>query len=460
MKSKRETKPGHREGRHASPFGVLRVAVGAGLLFSLALACSSADQVSEKSKRLAHDLSQRPADAGEAPASSPSSSARPRVYIDASLSMSGYVLGTPGGRTTFETFLDKLPEYMPGCEAYKFGQGGEQELLSPASFDMRLHSPGFYDLIYNPNDALIRQIDSDPQPPLSVILTDGVQSDSPGQGNPPVVDAISEWMNKGRTFGLIVLRSDFSGPLYSERLRTWIRDGRRLTRFNIPARPFYAFAFSPTSHEFDELLGKIKRDFPEASAVVFRDDSATCQISAGEKARQPYGRSDPGRSGFLWQRFNSDLFSGSATPAELRYEVSCRFRPDYSLGELSLTADAGCHAWRGNDFDRAPARPPDGFTCELDAGDARDSSQSAPLRVAVTRDGRSEFSFYRIKVNAAVRYLRDDIRELNTEDDGDPQNGQKTYKLSSLIIALTEAHLKTRLAGRVSPALYLTIGNR
>src|SRR5207253_5650240 len=72
-----------------------------------------------------------------------------------------YVSGQPGRRTVFDNFIDKLGDYLPGCGLYKFGQGDEQELLTPAAFDRSIHSPSFYNLRYNPNDALIRQIRSE-----------------------------------------------------------------------------------------------------------------------------------------------------------------------------------------------------------------------------------------------------------------------------------------------------------
>jgi hypothetical protein len=370
--------------------------------------------------------------------------------------MSGYVTGMPGGRTAFDSFIDKLSEYFPGAGVYKFGQGSDQELLSPASFDRNLHSPAFYNLTYNPNDLLIDQINSEEQPGLSIIITDGVQSDYSGQGNHPVVEAVRRWMEKGGTFGIIVVKSRFEGPFWTELRREWIKGGERLS---VAERPFYAFILSPSRHGFNELKDKALRDFPGSQVISFDEDSLKCQVSAPADGKPPYQVSDPAEGQFFWQRFESDLFEKGSSSAELSYEVICKADPTYPVKALSFTCEAGCFLWNGDGFDESAAPLPDDFVCEFKNGASREQSQVSALSVLVPRDPRSRFSFYLIKGSADLRDLRDDIAQLNTEDDSDPQNAGKTYKITSLIAALASVQMKTRSAKAVSPTVYLTIRN-
>jgi hypothetical protein len=432
--------------------------VGSLLLCFFVVACDG--QVSEKSKNLARNLERKqPQAQGSPPGKSPGTTS-PRIYLDASLSMSGYVTGSPVRHTTFDLIIDRLADYLPGCSVFKYGQGFNQELLSPANFDRSLHSPSFYNLTYNPNDVLVRQLSSDEQPALTVILTDGVQSDVPGQGNPPVVEAVQEWMEKGHTFGILMLRSEFSGPFYTELKRDWIRNGRRMARVNATARPFYAFVFSPTLHEFKELKEKFLRDFPGTMTILFTDEAIKCEVAATPQTRQPFASSNPAKERILWHRFSADIFDKKSSAAELGYEVNCRIDPDYPVKELSFTSDANCYLWKDKNFAESSVPTPEGFGLVVQNRAPTQTSQGAIVKMSLTKDLRSDFSLYQIKLQAAIRSLRDDIVDLNTEDDSDSSNTEKTYKLSSLIMALTDIHMKRRLPDKLSPRLYLTIANK
>lgn len=423
-----------------------------------AAACSS--DVTLTSKKFAASLDETAAKTPDPISPKPESVGRPRVYLDASLSMAGYVSGTPENRTTFDQLLDKFGEYLPGSTVFKFGQGTSQELITPAKSDRSLHTPGFYNLTYNPNDLLIRQLASEEQPPLSIILTDGVQSDFSGQSNPPVVEAIESWMEKGYTFGIVVFVSRFSGPFYSELRRDWIREDGRIARRDAAARPFYAFVFSRTLHEFVELKRKIQNDFSETSAILFSDASIKCVLKAAPKAPRPFNESNPVADKIFWQRFDASIFDKKLKSAELNYEVNCQLDPDYPIKELSFVAETNCYLWRSNKFLESPAPAPADFSCDLQKKEGADSAPGAHLKLRLVKDSRSDHSLYQIKVNGGIGSLRDDLLVLNTDDDSDDDNIERTYKFTSLIMALSELHLKKRLLNRASPTLYLTIANK
>jgi hypothetical protein len=418
----------------------------------LFVACTS--PVPQKSRELAQVLEKSSGD-GRAIQPLASGNARARVYLDASLSMGGYVTGQLDNKTTFDNFIDKLGDYLPGCRIFKFGQGDNQDLLSPANFDRSIHTRGFYSLTYNPNDALIRQINSDEDVAFSVIVTDGVQSDDPGQGNPPVVEAILEWLKKGGTFGIFVLRSGFKGPFYSEHVRDWIRNENGSREFDIASRPFYAFVLSPTQHEFDELRVKILRDFPDTGVMVIGDNSVTCDINDSMNGPKPYGKGAP-----QWRWFKDPF--GRNPKVKWDQSVECKLDPEYPASRLSLTAQMTTYPWNGNDFARseAPAAAGSGVVYEELDGIASPAPQSFLLKFTLVPDVRSKITFYRVRTDASLSDLRSDIRSLNTEDDSDPRDVEKTYRLSSLLIALTEAHLKAFVREHSLPRLYLTVENK
>ena len=70
-----------------------------------------------------------------------------RVYIDASLSMKGFV--NPRNHSTFDELIDELGDALPGCRLKKYGQRGQQpppnvsDLTTSVGFGLELHKPSF-----------------------------------------------------------------------------------------------------------------------------------------------------------------------------------------------------------------------------------------------------------------------------------------------------------------------------
>jgi hypothetical protein len=132
------------------------------------------------------------------------------------------------------------------------------------------------------------------------------------------------------------------------------------------------------------------------------------------------------------------------------------------VSRLSLTAQVTTCPWKGGDFVRteAPVATGADFVYEPQNTTTSSTAQDFLLKFTLVPDTRSEITFYRIRSSANISDLRPDIRDLNTEDDSDPRNVEKTYRLSSLIIALTEAHLKAFVREQSLPRLYLTVENK
>jgi hypothetical protein len=133
-----------------------------------------------------------------------------------------------------------------------------------------------------------------------------------------------------------------------------------------------------------------------------------------------------------------------------------------TASRLSLTALVTTCLWNGADFNRTETTAAGGSEFVYKSLDTTESSatQDFLLKLTLAPDRRSNITFYRIRSRANISDLRSDIRDLNTEDDSDPRNVEKTYRLSSLIISLTEAHLKEFIREQSLPRLYLTVENK
>ncbi len=119
-------------GREASSSKRSRSAILIGILLcasSLNSGCRTETRVAQASQALADKITREE--------SSPPVAVRPgveaeesRVYLDASLSMSGFV--SAGNRSRFDEVLDSIGDHMPGCLLFKFGQPGETPPPNPA----------------------------------------------------------------------------------------------------------------------------------------------------------------------------------------------------------------------------------------------------------------------------------------------------------------------------------------
>src|SRR5688572_245116 len=108
----------------ATSGGVFFVALLAVLTILLSVACSrnAKSTVAKVSIELADRLNPEVATPPKEV-----SSTKQRVYVDSSLSMQGFVGKATLGRTKFDEFLDAMPDAMPGCEVFRYGQASRQE---------------------------------------------------------------------------------------------------------------------------------------------------------------------------------------------------------------------------------------------------------------------------------------------------------------------------------------------
>jgi hypothetical protein len=121
------------------------------LFISLAILVSSCDSSCEKAKvvKASRDLASGIARArnSKSDVKAVSEIVERRVYIDASLSMKGFV--NPRNHSTFDELIDELGDALPGCRLKKYGQRGQQpppnvsDLTTSVGFGLELHKPSF-----------------------------------------------------------------------------------------------------------------------------------------------------------------------------------------------------------------------------------------------------------------------------------------------------------------------------
>ena len=429
-------------------------------------ACREKKRVAQGSRSLAAKLSSVP---DRSPDPTRSDIDEQRVYLDASISMKGFV--NEKKHSPFDDLIEGIGDDLPGCKLYKYGQRGSEapkssaELIELTTFGLELHRPGFYSLSYNPDDRLIGELAKEDRSVLSVLISDGVYSEPKGSTTPPVVEAITSWINRGRVFGILVFKSSFNGPFYSERLRTI------LPTLSVSSRPFYAFVFSPTERGFRELEGKLRRRFPTIQSILFSDESVSCSVDLDEHIKGIYSFAKPPSVPYYWQMFDVGLFA-QKTPAEVGYHLRYILSPEYPATEFKADVTPEFYRWDKGDFKKVEGAP-SGFSIDVNpkktnTGEkapeeaAKQNKEASPLPdfvVYYPKDSSSDYGFYRLRVNSSPKSLRQDIQDLSTRDDGVRENANKTFRIFELITALTDVHFKTRLAQRTSPEIFATVAN-
>ncbi len=421
------------------------------------------------------------ADAGDGEAARPegltpeaAAAVETRVYIDASESMKGFAAASDN---SFVTVIEALGYAMPGCRLYKYGvsgaRGGAAAGQSPSAreirFSQELRSPAFYDLGFNEDDVLIKQLAQEDPPARSVLLTDGVYSARNTELQSEVVKAIEQWLAKGRFFGILIFRSSFDGRLYSENNRAWTESVR------VSGRPFYAFVFSPTEKGFRELKEQLGGEVKIENVLTFPRDAVKCAVTP-ETMVELENKDIPPASPFFLYMYGAGIFGGKEK-AELRFDMRCVPSADYPAASFKpeLTLDA--YTWQKDSF-RKNAAPPLHYDYEeqgvaaatpnatpAEAGAASPSPMATPrrrsnLKLTLSRDGGASYSLYHLKFDLSGRVLKPAIRDLSTQDDGLIGDAAKTYRFYEFISSLTTMHLSGGKAIAEAPPVFIAVANK
>ena len=368
-----------------------------------------------------------------------------RIYLDASISMQGYVV--PDTNTAYKQFINGLGYALHSPRVIKFGQphGVRQEdyekLTQQVDLDKTLFSPSFYNLEYNPSHVLVQHLNTEHRPALSVLITDGVHSDQREREHHLTVEAILHWLEQGGTFGILALKARFSTrEFYSERLRAMVPWGG-----TVAARPVYAFVFSPTTQDFNDLEAELRRRFPSLQTLWFSDEAIRSTVSTPlQQGAKCLDWTIPPRAPYYWHM---------CTPAgALTYTIEHSIAASYPVRRVALKGHATYYRWdRDHEhFEASPTSPSSShYRCTV-------NTNQGTTQIALQIANREDYGFYRIQLKASVGLLREEVLALSTDDDSKPAELHKTYKFQVLINALADGHLNTRLARTALPRLYLT----
>ena len=446
-----------------------RLTLGKSLLLLIALtffssACREKSRVAQASRdlagRITHSIPQQFSN------TSTTSIEDRRIYLDASLSMKGFV--NPNEHSTFDQLIDELGDALPGCRLYKYGQSGDRapdnpaELVTQVGFGLDLHNPNFYNLRYNPDDRLIDTLTTGNQTALSILITDGVYSEPAGSTSPPVVNAIQKWLQNGGVLGIFALKSAFNGPFYSERAR------QILPRLSVDARPFYVFVFSPTGNAVIDLKEKLQRRFPSLKSIYFSNEAIKCSPALNERLRSTYSYRKPPQTPYHWQMFDPEIFS-QHNPASIGLTIKCTLDRAYPVSELNFTLTTEYYRWQQGRFQKLETTPP-GFKYDLTPKNLPATGANNPdtpaytstesdLIVQLPKDSGSDFGFYHFKLTAVPKELHEDLKDFSTRDDRDPKDAGRTFRFRELISAIAEIHFKTNMESVTSPSVFMTVDN-
>ncbi len=400
-----------------------------------------------------------------------------RVYLDSTESMRGFV-ATPN--TTFTRVIESLSYAMPGSHLHKYGmtEGAVQDSKDFAReirFTQDLRRPSFYDLDYNEDDLLFNLLAEEDPPARSVLITDGVYSARQSELESEVVKAINKWLKKGRFFGILVFTSPFQGKLYSENRRTW------LSGITVPARPFYAFVFSPNEKGFRDLREKLAREFPDMQALVFPPEAVACPLEP-IAARGLVFKDVPPTSAFYLHMYNQSIF-GEKSRAELTYDFRCLPAKDYPVAEFDLDISLDTYSWSQESFKKDQHSQQIDFTYQPETANGEPLNAASPtlqvtpaiattaspvgatspqprLKLAFQKDTGTQYTFYHVVFSLSSKELKPHVRSLTTEDDSQSQDAEKTYRFFEFISALTTVHLQNRTAVKLPPPVFVILKNQ
>lgn len=401
--------------------------------------------------------------------------AQARVYIDASQSMRGFAAAADN---SFVAVVEALGYAMPGCRLYKYGVSGARggaaaEQLAftrEIRFSQELRSPAFYDLDFNEDDVLIKQLAQEDPPARSVLLTDGVYSARNTELQSEVVKAIEQWLAKGRFFGILIFRSAFDGRLYSENNRAWTEPVR------VSGRPFYAFVFSPTEKGFRELKEQLGGEVKIEGTLTFPREAVSCAV-APETTAELENKDIPPASPFFLHMHGAGIFGGN-DKAELRFDLRCVPSPDYPAAAFKPEPALDSYTWRQDSFRKNDAPPLFDYEYAEQAAaaatpDATPGAAGAAtptptpaarrrpnLKLTLNRDGGASYSLYHLKFDLSGRVLKPTIRDLSTQDDGLIGDAGKTYRFYEFISSLTTMHLSGGRAIAETPPVFIAIANK
>lgn len=377
----------------------------------------------------------------------PVAAARPRllIYLDASQSMQGF-LNLPNSR--FRRALDHLLDrsIAGGYDVTVFKFDRAVERLPPTASVASIARVGFFVGAETSFPALFQHIDRERKPgTIAVVVTDLVQSGTTGDQK-ALSEAFQRIVQRRPEVLLVALRSPFVGAYWPEfrptaRLQLDLRgqDARS-------SRPFYLLAIADRAEELEILRRHLDLTIDEESTSEWAIDASRPGVVVREVHFAPPA---DGPDAVVWQihRRPEELPRAGRTPRKVfwLYEqkpprngsapVRFRLATEGEIGVADL-GDIVVQVRRCPAAGDGPCSEPEtlALPVPVQLTDARELLVSLPL----PRPAPGAWEAYKVQILPGRANLSRPIDpELwTTDDDADPRNATRTYKLDLFVDTL------------------------
>jgi len=362
------------------------------------------------------------------------------IYIDGSQSMQGF---TAIRQSNFCTMIGEIMLQAEAAQfhltTYKFAS--EITKLDNPSLN-QLQSPDFYRGHDTRLAELLRVIGSRPQD-SAVIISDLVQSE-PGSDSQALVEELAAIGASTRQMDLIAYRSSFDGT-YDPEYKSSDHPGKLRLKVSqqVPdqGRPYYLLVIAPNTASLEKIKDHLLAHRPplrefDATQVPIKIDSITLNgTSPGVASWALYSRFSPVNdgtdafaTGFLWQGADS---SPATVDLPVTMQVSSQ-TPIRQPDRLDLRVDQA--DWNGNSFGqpRQVAIPLGGSIID---------GEHLQLTLTLDKPAKGTWSTYFIRIGSGDGNL--DIPQWisawSTDDDSTLSDGNRTYELRLLALAMVNA---------------------
>jgi hypothetical protein len=401
-----------------------------GLCIAAAGCTSEEDRAASASRALARSLAMP--DSEPVAASTGASPGVPKLYLDATQSMAGFV--GCGQSRTFDAILARTATDLGITHVWLFGEpsDGSGALLAEHPLNQSVYCTETYSRRHNPDFALVEAIQTDTESAVHIYFTDGVQSAVDGPIPSPSVRALQGWISGGRALAILAFRGTFSG-------RAWSEEGRRWTgTASVEKRPFYAFVLARSEPGVERVLERLSQAVRQR-AVVLRVTGAFPRCSV-QPARQHYAKMESPPWVMLPPSLTRRLGSGRAEVGV--YE--CQIPREFPLESVPTAIAATYGRWQGADFSAPLGALPSGVSFASDSVLISDVGSRVVLTAGIPDDKSTRFGFYALELRAVPGRLRASVDSLSTETDASLATYEQTYRFGWMLEHLVRSEFERR----------------
>ncbi|MEK7752162.1 MAG: hypothetical protein AAB654_09625 [Acidobacteriota bacterium] len=367
------------------------------------------------------------------------------IYIDASMSMRGFVQGAAANSSYRQILQHVLQTGTTGqyrMVRYKFSR--TMDTVNQADPNQFL-LPAFFDGTDTPLHSLLDRISQNPYAGhISVLVSDLVQSQT-GTSQLALVESLLKVAATGLELRLIGVRSSFDGLYYIE---SFPQTGQSLAlKLNqaLPGggRPFYLLVIAPDRPSMDRLdryvLDKLSRPesfVPTETPAVVKDilPARTSSPPPWTRYSQRRGGQSPSGATTWYTTFHEVRPQGRESLLALQYLTQTTLPLD---SPRKIGFEVRKCTFDGRRFTK-PVSATIGVTVEKSGAGAGEGLQ---VSYRLPRPAPKVWEVYQVRMRPGEGNLAPPqwVRSWNTDSDQSPMVGNKTYQLALLVEAMVRA---------------------